>query len=521
MQKVQSLSTRFYYTILLVMCVLVSTGSWIFALTNDSESSLVAQNTLRQTDITYSGLNMFSGSSDWETGNFSGYSEDSFRGFSKKLNKILKKEMPELVKSCGWCDTLVESGFDDALTKYRRETPEELTNATEWYFSVIFPYLNKKIQKASIKADSISELQGIISGMVDNITGQVREQMNTFRDVSGMGLYYDGDVNNSPYDLLDDIRRIDEIFFKEAPEFGDYRNTSKNDSSALITGQVQQGSWIGWGKNYDLNLLGDIENAMWGGAGSSNNSDFQGNQIAGDCEWGYCVTVEFVKNTHYFLGGSGGSERGKNSFQWIFEEALEWITKNGDKRNFACKAAPTVFFFETENDMNFEFSEIFSGLGNFVFWKTPKFLLGFLGSNSSQSSSTVAGASQSKEDKKTEDALRSAFKARGMDYDRLTNLKSTTEQAFIDAGLRNATRWDQQVREIGESVSRAQGVYTQLLKEGSSTNRALIHEYNKDSIKHIEKTFDEVTSRVRLVKQFSDDLNKILKYLKEKPDCGN
>jgi phospholipid N-methyltransferase len=108
-----------------------------------------------------------------------------------------------------------------------------------------------------------------------------------------------------------------------------------------------------------------------------------------------------------------------------------------------------------------------------------------------------------------------------MDYDRLTNLKSTTEQAFIDAGLRNATRWDQKVREIGESVSRAQGVYTQLLKEGSSTNRALIHEYNKDSIKHIEKTFDEVTSRVRLVKQFSDDLNKILKYLKEKPDCGN
>jgi hypothetical protein len=99
-----------------------------------------------------------------------------------------------------------------------------------------------------------------------------------------------------------------------------------------------------------------------------------------------------------------------------------------------------VFFFETENDMNFEFSEIFSGLGNFVFWKTPKFLLGFLGSNSSQSSSTVAGANQSKEDKKTEDALRSAFKARGMDYDRLTNLKSTTEQAFIDAGLRNATR---------------------------------------------------------------------------------
>jgi len=76
--------------------------------------------------------------------------------------------------------------------------------------------------------------------MVDQITGQVKEQMDTFRDVSGMGLYYDGDTTNSPYDLLDDIRRIDEIFFREAPAFGSYKNTSKQDSSALITGQVKQ-----------------------------------------------------------------------------------------------------------------------------------------------------------------------------------------------------------------------------------------------------------------------------------------
>ena len=53
--------------------------------------------------------------------------------------------------------------------------------------------------------------------MVASITSQVTQQMDAFRDVSGMGLYYDGDTDNSPYDLLDDIRRIDEIFFREAP----------------------------------------------------------------------------------------------------------------------------------------------------------------------------------------------------------------------------------------------------------------------------------------------------------------
>lgn len=48
-----------------------------------------------------------------------------------------------------------------------------------------------------------------------------------------------------------------------------------------------------------------------------------------------------------------------------------------------------------------------------------------------------------------------------------------------------------------------------------------MHEANKDSIKHIEKTFDDLATRARLVRQFSEDLNKMLKYLREKPDCTN
>jgi hypothetical protein len=52
-----------------------------------------------------------------------------------------------------------------------------------------------------------------------------------------MGLYYDGDEENSPYDLLADIRAIDEIFFREAPEFGNYKNTSSEEAPQLITGE--------------------------------------------------------------------------------------------------------------------------------------------------------------------------------------------------------------------------------------------------------------------------------------------
>ncbi|MCB9806847.1 hypothetical protein H6768_03025 [Candidatus Peribacteria bacterium] len=65
----------------------------------------------------------------------------------------------------------------------------------------------------------VQALDTLVGNMVRDISQQTLDQMDYFRDVSGMGLYYDGDVDNSPYDLLDDIRRIDEIFFREAPEF--------------------------------------------------------------------------------------------------------------------------------------------------------------------------------------------------------------------------------------------------------------------------------------------------------------
>ncbi len=71
-------------------------------------------------------------------------------------------------------------------------------------------------------------------------------------------------------------------------------------------------------------------------------------------------------------------------------------------------------------------------------------------------------------------------------------------------------------------MERSRELYYQTLKEnGAGSNRVLVHESNKDAIRHIEKTFDEITARARLLRQFSEDLNKILKYLQEKPDCGN
>ena len=102
------------------------------------------------------------------------------------------------------------------------------------------------------------------------------------------------------------------------------------------------------------------------------------------------------------------------------------------------------------------------------------------------------------------------------------NFKNSAEKAFTDSGFKNASDGVQRTIDYALSVEKSQEVYQQILKEnGANGNRALIHEYNKDSIKHLEKVFDEIASRARLLKQFSEDINKILKDLKSRKDCDN
>lgn len=493
-------------------------------LAQNNPQTVVSQTNLAKADITEVGMNMFSMAHTWEKWNFATYRSDAFIWFSSKINQRIKNtqdnSLKEIVRRCDNCDDIVESGFDSSLAEYFQKNSPDLLNWGEVYFLLVNPYLNKKIRTSNFTADTRRALNNLIESMVSSILSQVSEQMNIFRDVSNMWLYYDGDSNNSPYDLLDDIRRIDEVFFREAPMFWPYKNTSKTDASALITGQKKEWSWIDNTTDYHINILDDIKKALWE-KWENDSMNEQDNQKKEECQDWYCINVDFISNTHYFLENTSNSI-GKNSFQWIFEEALDWIVKNGDKRNFACKTATTINFFETENDMNLQFNKIFNGSSIFTFWKIPKFVSGFLDRDKDKNSDDWKMATEKKENMETEDALKRAFTARGIRYDQPTDLYWTAEKAFSYAWLENGSVWYQSFKGIWENVTQSKNLYPQVLYEyGKWNNRALIHENSKDSIQHLEKAFDEIALRASLFHQFSLDMNHILHYLQNKPDCWN
>ena len=483
---------------------------------------------LGRTDILKVSMDMHSLAREWELWTTTGYTQEAFANFSTKLNSMIDED-PKLKASfqklCSDCSPIISSWLDtdEDFIDYIK-TPPGTKAATTNLGIIIARYFHETIkEKTSPSLSFLQEFQTRAIAMADSIRTQVQEQTAGYRDVVGMGLYYDGNTDNSPYDLLDDLRRIDEIFFREAPEFGDYKNTGSEDASALITGKVGTGTWWG-GENYEIDLLWDIEDALDGSddSDSDDSSTSSDGEIAGDCDEWFCITIDYIQNTHYFLG-SGANSKGRNSFQGIFEEGLDWIIKNGDNRNFACKVSPTINTWESEFDLNILLKNVFSGASVFVFWKAPPFLKGFFDRNTKKTTSSTDSSTSSntktREEQETLDALKAAFHRYDLDLDKPTNIKASQWQTLKNFALERSSD-DVRAMDTVNAINIARDDHVQLsTAAGAWFERSKTQEQSTESIKHIEKAFDDTAIRARMFYELNNTLKTILAYIKDKEKC--
>lgn len=536
--KIQSVTSKSYFlqkciALCLIQTLLVSFIGPVFAITTSDS--------LEKSDILKSVMNLYSLALDYEDGTTNSYMQEAFTDFSVKVNTLIKKD-PELnanfTKLCPDCDPIVQDTLDtdERLMDYLIGKPE---SAAPHLWLIISSHFHPTIkEKIGINVNLINTLEKKArEKIVDSIRAQVKEQTSAFRDVAGMGLYYDWNTDNSPYDLLDDIRRIDEIFFREAPKFGKYTNTSSDGIFSLISGKSWTGSW-GGGDEYNFDLTSDIKDALGGGDDSEGDGGGSSDgEVAGDCDSWFCIEVKMIENTHYFLWGSGsgwsgsGGSNGKNSFQWIFEEWLEWLIKHGDNRNFACKSAPTKNVWESEFDLNILLKKVFSGASIFIFWKVPPFMKWYFDRNKKNTSSSQGASSWSKSsswdskatakaEQQVLDSLERSFRRYDLDFEKPTNLKASEWQLMYAYAVDRADR-SVRVLDTYESINFSKDDYKQkLLAAGSSMKqRPYTQEQNVESIKHLEKAFDEFAARTRMLHELVKLLKKILDYLDKLWEC--
>lgn len=126
-----------------------------------------------------------------------------------------------------------------------------------------------------------------------------------------------------------------------------------------------------------------------------------------------------------------------------------------------------------------------------------------------------------KEARETQDAINRALKRYGIDPDHSTDLKSSDQKAYTHVAI-NALGDRADTQDVIDSLDRAKSAYrlTQIA-ESTIYSRPFLLEKNTNSLKPLEKKFDEFSSAIRALFDHITDLGGILKIIQNKPNCGN
>ncbi|MBP6920985.1 hypothetical protein KBB89_00355 [Candidatus Gracilibacteria bacterium] len=435
------------------------------------------------------------------------YMNDGLQGFSEKLNAALKKS-PELSKFfgkgfCDGCTTVVLPSLDQSLIDYLGGVPPLTKNNAYDFAAIVKPHLDPSI--SSINTNDVRALNTLMNIMSDSILTQIKEQMMSFRDISSMGLYYDGDTDNSLYDLMADLQQIDEKYFNEIPPLGPYKNTMLADVSGLISGQASPtGEWGNGGTS------GAIALAL----GLSSVSQNTRLVASATCSGGVCGLGK--ENIHQVKPQTNAEKKpepvGKNpnTFQNIFEKGTDWMVKYGANRNNACKIPPSWFFFQALYDQNASLAKMLSN-AIYPVQEVPELLAGFMNRDTRKPES---------EDREIDDSIVKAFKNRGMDSLRPEAIIPAGFERAVSKASRSATDKDLPASASVYSAAFGDVAYDKYIDSlGGGMQSSFIKKHSIESMEHLSVTFEELASRSLSVNKYAETLNTISDYFLSKGEC--
>ncbi len=436
-------------------------------------------------------VNFFSTSYQSQQESSQKYYQDAIIDFTKKLNIAIKNhtDLKVLSQSCWGCDVIMWD-FDTYLKDHLPQKD---------YGVVITQFFSPNISR-NISSYHQKSLNDLIAGMLTAIIEDTNYLIQTQQDLDAMGRYSDGDIENAPYDLIDDMKKVLWLLFQDAPEYEGYTNTMQNDASGLITGRFEVGQWA-QGERYEIDLASDVAKAFWQDGENGGSSDDNGE----DCHDGFCITLDMISNDQY-SAGSRWTGFINTSFEEIVGSALDWLVQKGDKRNLACKAPPPVNHFQSNNDQNLSFANIFRGLGIFVFQKTPRY---------AQTDSDVEKEkSVEQKEKDMDGVIAASFKRYNIDPD---NLMLFTEQQMIEQATPIAGK-------AGDTANNQTRTSVMLQQRQEIQRSGLISAKRNELGNPDEGTknmFRSFHSWMQWFNTMISDTFDITKTWKEKPDCKN
>ncbi|MFA6079924.1 MAG: hypothetical protein WC753_00380 [Candidatus Gracilibacteria bacterium] len=434
------------------------------------------------------------------------YYTDATKGLSIKLNTIARENQSDPNSDPGLASLIAKCKGGDLFTTDLDQISASLMpginqgERSNFSYVLIASSLNKNI--GNLTPAEGKALDTLVGGSLQSLKKQTDSAMSTAKNIKDINLYTDGDEKNSPFDLVADVQKLMKLFLKDPLEYMGLINTMNDDANGLITGRFETGNWA-QGTQYEIDLASDISSAL--GQKKEGSSGGGGNNES-DCSSGFCITLDIITNESYFSGG-GGRRFVDANFEEIFGSAHDFLIKKGDKRNLACKTATSKNHFQSNNDLNLFFKNIFRGLGIFVFQKTPPFAKPKAGTRSERTAL--------QKEKDTDDVIANYFKNSGVDPKHL--LLGRKEQIVEGAALRGSTTPLGAAQNVTDAL-RKTGENDTIANELSHNQKAKVNTTANTIAKNIGGTIESTTKSFGTMMQ---DLLKSLTAWKNKPPCGN
>ena len=253
---------------------------------------------------------------------------------------------------------------------------DALLRASQGDLGPVIAAMNPTV-RAPIEAGTLAELAKILNDYAASKQEDVARAARASQSLSMIGLYVDGDVDNSEYDIVADVEKINQRLFGKPVEYQGPVNRSADAAGDLVSGPFLGGSnsdygpdaqdavasngfaykdaaarqcpapaWSG-GLVAEVNALLDPQNAQDGGAGIdplaaaglSTGKPVPKGRKQGDCDGEFfCMDVQFLTYRQNLLGYVGRPKSVEN----VVDKHLAHVEKQAGK-SFVQSTHATAF----------------------------------------------------------------------------------------------------------------------------------------------------------------------------------
>lgn len=166
-----------------------------------------------------SNIDLYNTIADWYVKN----SSDNYEfELTKQWKETISGNISKIIKDKWFWDCLMEWLDSKTLGKITSWSVTDLTN-------IVKPECKEWANKDTFSNDFISTYIAVMTQIEETTKRNSRQKTKKTYDISRIWLYSDGNIKNSPFDLVDDIKQIEKIIFTEEIE---YKWEVQNDFSA-------------------------------------------------------------------------------------------------------------------------------------------------------------------------------------------------------------------------------------------------------------------------------------------------